>query len=75
MSLELKLVISREILALGYHFSLVLTFSSPSPSPHPRLLPSSLNLRVVPLLFSLVFICISCGVVFSSHWFSFASLL
>jgi len=36
-------------------------------------LPSPLNLRVVPLLFSLVFICISRGV--TSHWFSFTFLL
>jgi len=44
------------------------TFSSAS-------LPSPLSLRMMLLSFLLVFICISRGAAFSSHWFSFTSLL
>ena len=40
MSLRLTLGISRRYKLLGYHFSLILTFHSSSPFPHPRLLPS-----------------------------------
>jgi len=61
----------RDINSWVYFFSYVFfsfTFSSAS-------LPPPLSLRVVPLLFSLVFICISHGAALSSHCISFASLL
>jgi len=76
MSLELKLGISRERLTLTLtFFSYVFfsfTFSSALLPPYSRCL---LLAFACCRFYSHQFSCISCGAVFSSHWFSFASVL